>query len=162
MAPKKTYITCELTELDLSELDTTSQNLISEAKHAAERAYAPYSQFLVGAAVLLNNGKVFAANNQENVSFPVGTCAERLALGYAHGLEPDAKPIKLAIVARRAEEPARFAAVTPCGMCRQCISEYEVKFKQEIEILILTPNQRILVADGIRQFLPFKFEDLNH
>lgn len=161
MAPKIIKQVSELTEFAWEELDTTKQSLVSAAQQAVEKAYAPYSRFLVGAAVLLDNGNVFAASNQENVSFPVGTCAERLALGYAHGQYPEAKPLKIAIVARRTADPSTYAAVTPCGMCRQSISEYEVIFGQEIEILILTPHNTVLIGEGVKHFLPFKFEDLN-
>ncbi|WP_209332035.1 cytidine deaminase [Lunatimonas salinarum] len=161
MAQKKIRQVSELHELTLEELDLPRQSLVSAAQKAVEKAYAPYSQFLVGAAVLLDNGIVISANNQENVSFPVGTCAERLALGYACGQYPAANPLKIAIAARRMETPSTYAAVTPCGMCRQTISEYEVHFGQEMEILILTPNQTVLVSDGVKHLLPFKFEDLN-
>ncbi|MCC5936714.1 MAG: cytidine deaminase [Lunatimonas sp.] len=161
MPPKKIKQVSELTEWEWEELDSGKQSLVSAAQKALETAYAPYSQFLVGAAVLLDNENVFAASNQENVSFPVGTCAERLALGYAYGQFPKAKPLKIAIAARRTSDLSTYAAVTPCGMCRQSISEYEVLFGQEMEILILTPQKTVLIGEGIKQFLPFKFEDLN-
>lgn len=161
MSPKKIQTTSTLIEYEPGELDSDSWSLILAAKEIAEKAYAPYSGFLVGAAVLLENGKVFTANNQENVSFPVGVCAERLALGYAHGNFPESRPIKLAIVARRKATPKTYAAVTPCGLCRQSINEYEVKFGGEIEILILTPTGSVLKSKGIKNFLPFKLDDLN-
>ncbi|MFD2202398.1 cytidine deaminase [Shivajiella indica] len=142
---------------DWSEED---RNLIELAQKISKNAHAPYSDFLVGAAVLLDNGKVFAANNQENVSFPVGICAERAALSYAMANFPDSRPKKIAIFARRRHED-RIASVTPCGLCRQTINEYEVKFKSPIEVMMLSPEGHLLVANGIEQLLPFRFNDLN-
>jgi cytidine deaminase len=133
--------------------------LISRAIEILESAHAPYSGFLVGAALLLENGSVFAANNQENVSYPVGICAERAVLSYALGNHPDIRPLKIAIAAKRKGE-YKYAYVTPCGMCRQTISEYEIKYGAAIEILMLNGNDEILKAEGIEQLLPFRFHNL--
>ncbi|MFC0655673.1 cytidine deaminase [Mongoliitalea lutea] len=149
-----------LMELDLSELSSVENTLIEKAKELMEKAYAPYSEFFVGASVLLENGEIFSANNQENVSFPVGVCAERAALAYAIGNFPDQAPVKIAIVAKK-QGLDRLANVTPCGSCRQTINEYELKFKKPVEILILTPENTVLKAEGIENFLPFRFKDLN-
>jgi cytidine deaminase len=134
--------------------------LITRASEILETAHAPYSGFLVGAALLLENGSIFVANNQENVSFPVGVCAERAVLSYAMGNHPDSRPIKLAIVAKRKGDK-KMATVTPCGLCRQTINEYEVKYGHPIELLMLNPEEEILKASGIDQLLPFRFNDLN-
>jgi cytidine deaminase len=136
------------------------KQLIELAHETLKKAHAPYSGFLVGAALLLENGKVFAANNQENVSFPVGICAERAVLSYAMGNFPNSKPLKIAIVARRKDESG-VATVTPCGLCRQTINEYEVKFQSPITVMMLSPDGNMLVANGIEQLLPFRFNDLN-
>jgi cytidine deaminase len=161
MTKKKIEITSTLTLHTWSSLAEDVQELVSKAKDAAEKAYAPYSQFLVGAAVLLQDGQVFTANNQENVCFPVGVCAERILLGYTHANFPEIPPIKLAIVARRAAGKDDYATVTPCGLCRQSISEYEMKFGQPIALFMYMPSGEVLQANGIDQLLPFKFEDLN-
>ena len=134
--------------------------LIHRASEILETAHAPYSGFLVGAALLLENGSIFVANNQENVSFPVGVCAERAVLSYAMGNYPHSRPLKLAIVAKRKGEK-NMATVTPCGLCRQTINEYEMKFGHPIELLMLNPKEEILKASGIDQLLPFRFNDLN-
>jgi cytidine deaminase len=134
--------------------------LISRAKEILESAHAPYSKFLVGAVLLLENGEVFAANNQENVSFPVGICAERAVLSYVMGNFPTIKPQKIAIAAKRQGENG-YAYVTPCGMCRQTINEYEMKFGAPIEILLLNDQEEILKAEGIEQLLPFRFNNIN-
>lgn len=134
--------------------------LTEMAKEIMHKAHAPYSDFLVGAALLLDNGKMFAANNQENVSFPVGVCAERAVLSYAIGNFPESRPVKIIIVAKK-REAGRYATVTPCGLCRQTINEYEVKFDAPIQIMMLSPNGDLLLAQSIEALLPFRFNDLN-
>jgi cytidine deaminase len=141
-------------------LNSEYQELIRLAKIASENAYAPYSNFKVGASVLLENGLTFSANNQENICFPVGICAERILLGYTHANYPTMKPLMLAIAARKADNTG-YATVTPCGLCRQTISEYEMKFGHSIEIIMYGPGENVLIAEGIDRLLPFKFEDLN-
>ncbi|MCH7408784.1 cytidine deaminase [Belliella sp. DSM 111904] len=140
-----------------SEIDAS---LLAEAERILEIAHAPYSNFLVGAALLLEDGQIFSANNQENVSFPVGVCAERAVLSYAMGNNPNTAPVKLAIVAKR-RAGMELATVTPCGLCRQTINEYEFKFGKPIEILMLGPGDEMYRASGIDQLLPFRFSDLN-
>jgi len=157
---KKIEQKVELTLLDFSELENEEIDLINHAKLSIQNSYAPYSNFHVGAAVLLENGEILSANNQENASFPVGVCAERILMGYANANYPSTRPLKIAIAARRNGEK-KFAAVSPCGLCRQTISEYEVKFGGDIAILMLTPDEKILKAKNISQLLPFKFSDLN-
>ncbi|AWW31322.1 cytidine deaminase [Echinicola strongylocentroti] len=145
--------------LEMSELTEQEVELLDKAKKALENAYAPYSNFNVGAALLLEDGQILTANNQENASFPVGVCAERTLLGYANANFPKVKPLKIMIVAKRSQE-SNYATVSPCGLCRQTINEYELKFDQAIEILMLTPEGNILKAENISQLLPFKFDDL--
>ncbi|GAB3648116.1 cytidine deaminase [Echinicola sediminis] len=156
---KKIEQKVSLSLLDFSELTRVEQGLIEQAKKALKQAYAPYSAFNVGAAVLLENGKILSANNQENAAFPVGVCAERILLGYASANFPQLKPLQIAIAAQRSGETG-FAAISPCGLCRQTISEYEKKFDQEIAVLMLTPDEKILKAENISQLLPFKFNEL--
>jgi len=157
---KKIEKTVTLEVLQWHELEDGVQLLINIAKESSKHAYAPYSDFMVGAALLLDNGEVLSGNNQENASYPVGNCAERVVLGYSHARYPDAKPLRLAVVARRRNEE-NFATVTPCGLCRQTISEYEQRYGQPIEIFMLTPEGEILKASSIDELLPFKFHDLN-
>lgn len=161
MNTKKIEISSTLSLHSWTSLPQDIQELVSKAKAATENAYAPYSGFMVGAAVLLQDGQVYTANNQENVCFPVGVCAERILLGYTHANFPEIPPTKLAIVARRASGKEDYATVTPCGLCRQSISEYEIKFGLPIELYMYMPSGEVLQASGIDQLLPFKFEDLN-
>jgi len=151
-------VTLELYPWD--ELTEEVQLLINKAKEASDMAYAPYSNFMVGAALLLDNGEILSGNNQENASYPVGICAERVVLGYSHARYPEAKPRQLAVVAKRRNE-LDYATVSPCGLCRQTISEYEQRYNQPIEIYMLKPNGEVLKAGSIDELLPFKFHDLN-
>src|SRR5690606_25548619 len=104
----------------LSELDPKRKKLIEKSIEIAEKAYVPYSNFHVGAAVLLDNGEILTGNNQENASYPVGICAERTLLSYVHANFPYNKKIRLAISVLDTDKD-----VSPCGLCRQTLLEYE-------------------------------------
>ena len=156
--PKKIEKTVRLFSFTWDELDNPIKVLIEKAKISAENAHAPYSNFLVGAALLLENGEIVTGNNQENVSFPAGICAERVAISYAQANFPDSRPLKIAVVAKKREQE-NYAYVTPCGICRQTICEYEEKFKNPIEIYMLNSKGEVYKAEGIDDLLPFKFTD---
>lgn len=157
---KKINFETEFEELTWEELTAEEQQLMMRARKISETAYAPYSGFQVGAALRLESGEILQSSNQENVSFPVGTCAERLVLGYAGANYPDVAVKQLAIVARRKGDQA-WAKVSPCGMCRQAISETELRFGSPISLLLQKANGDILRFTGIQSLLPFKFDDLN-
>ena len=157
---KKITDKIELEELAFSELDPREAALLKRAQEISTKAYAPYSKFQVGAAVELANGEIYQSSNQENVSFPVGTCAERLLLGYVGANFPELAPKTIAIVARR-EGDVDWAGVSPCGMCRQAINEAENRYNSPISILILQPKGIVLRFQGIRHLLPLKFDDLH-
>lgn len=157
---KKITDTIELEELAFSELDPREASLVQRAQEISMKAYAPYSKFQVGAAVLLANGEIYQSSNQENVSFPVGTCAERLLLGYVGANFPEQAPQLLAIVARR-EGDIDWAGVSPCGMCRQAINETENRYQSPITILLVQPKGIVLRFQGIHHLLPLKFDDLH-
>lgn len=157
---KKITDKIELEELAFSELDPREAALLKRAQEISTKAYAPYSKFQVGAAVELANGEIYQSSNQENVSFPVGTCAERLLLGYVGANFPELAPKTIAIVARR-EGDVDWAGVSPCGMCRQAINEAENRYNSPISILILQPKGIVLRFQGIRHLLPLKFDELH-
>lgn len=157
---KKIISTSSLEIIPVENLDAIRLNLLQLAGNAAALAYAPYSNFRVGAAVILEDGQTFWANNQENICFPVGVCAERILLGYTHANFPDLKPEILVITAKKSDNSG-LATVTPCGLCRQSISEYERKFNASIEILMNRPDGTLLRANGIQDLLPYQFDDLN-
>jgi cytidine deaminase len=157
---KKVTETVEMEELLLQELSAAELHLIQRAQEISKRAYAPYSNFHVGASLVLENGEVFQSSNQENVSFPTGVCAERLLLGYVGANNPDLAPLMLAIVAQRAGEED-WAEVSPCGVCRQTINEVENRFNRPITLLLLRNKNQVLRIRGIKELLPLKFDNLN-
>ena len=140
------------TILELPEID---RQLILEARKATTRAYAPYSGFHVGAAVLLGNGKIIAGNNQENSAYPSGLCAERVALFYANANYPESEIKTIAGSAAKndilVDEP-----VKPSGSCRQSLAETELRFEHPIRI-ILDGKKSILVLQGVESLLPLSF-----
>ncbi len=141
---------------DLSELGPAEQVLIQAAREASKNAYAPYSNFHVGAALRLGNGKVVTGNNQENSAFTAGLCAERVALFHANATFPDVAVTALAVTAENGGSLVPDP-VKPCGSCRQAIVEAEVRFKRPIRI-ILDGKSKILVFEGVDNLLPFAFK----
>ncbi|MFC2152208.1 cytidine deaminase [Bacteroidota bacterium] len=139
----------------LAELDKLYQELIQKAKEAAEKAYAPYSKFKVGAAVLLENDEIIQGNNQENAAYPSGLCAERVAIFYANSKHPDI-PIKAIAVTAITEEGFVKDPIPPCGSCLQVMLESEKRSNSSIEV-ILYGTDKITIADSIKQFLPIYF-----
>jgi cytidine deaminase len=140
----------------LPDLPKADQKLILAAREAAKRAYAPYSKFYVGAALLLNNGEIVSGNNQENAAFPTGLCAERVALFSAHANFPETAVKTLAVTAYNSNGLVE-GPVKPCGSCRQAMVETEVRFKQPMRI-ILDGKKKIQVFEGVDNLLPFAFK----
>lgn len=140
----------------IDELNEADVNLVKKARAAAENAWAPYSHFQVGAAVLLDNGEVIMGNNQENAAYPSGLCAERVALFAANANYPDSKVITLAISANSSGKLVT-QVVKPCGSCRQAILETETRFAEPIR-LILDGAEEIYIVEGIKNLLPLSFD----
>lgn len=138
------------------ELPTELQNLLSEAEAAAKRAYAKYSHFQVGAAILLNNGKIITGCNQENAVYPCGLCAERVAAFAASAAFPEVPFSKIAITAINPAEPLK-EPVSPCGSCRQVLFEYEQKFGQPIEVILAGQEGVVYHFPNVAQLLPYTF-----
>ena len=139
----------------LAELDKKYQELIQKAKEAAKTAYAPYSEFNVGAAVLLENGEIIQGNNQENAAYPSGLCAERVAIFYANSKYPNVA-IKAIAVTANTEKGFIKEPIPPCGSCLQVMLESEKRSDNSIQVL-LYGQDKITVADSIKQFLPVNF-----
>lgn len=151
---KKYTFQFEYTQYDsVDELDETRKKLIEKSKEIAKSAYVPYSNFHVGAAVLLDNGKIITGNNQENASYPVGICAERTLLSYVHANFPKQKKMILAISVLDTDKN-----VSPCGLCRQSILEYEGIQNQPIEIILSNRSGSILVIPSASKLLPLHFD----
>lgn len=138
------------------ELDAETLHLIAEAKQAAITSYAPYSNFHVGAAVMLDDGTIIKGNNQENAAYPSGLCAERTALFYAHAQHPQTPIRKIAIAACQ-DEKFTHLPVTPCGACRQVMAEYAGKNEATMQV-ILYGTESIYIIDDARELLPLTFE----
>ncbi len=160
---KKVEIHSEFVEYgNVDELPDDDQRLVVEARLSVNKAYAPYSRFQVGAAVLLENGIVMRGNNQENASYPIGLCAERVAIFAAGANYPGVKIKAVAITAQsdlfHIDKP-----ITPCGACGQAIAEYEHRYHGPIRMIMVGETGKVLVADSISQFLPYQFtaDDLN-
>ena len=140
--------------LDRSELSEQDRQLEERALEVAQKAYAPYSCFHVGAAVLLANGEIVTGSNQENAAYPSGTCAERTALFWAGAQWPDVAVERLAIVA--INSTGRVPFISPCGSCRQVIMETTTRF-HPFPILLMGEEKTILLED-CRYLLPFGFD----
>lgn len=150
---EKKEIILEFIEYNSADELTGDENeLIATAKSSAKNAYAPYSHFKVGAAVLLSNGKIIAANNQENAAYPSGLCAERIAIFSAVAQNPDVAIKTIAISADTNNYP-----VTPCGACRQVIAEYETKFNNKIKIIMTGASGKVISTDSVKNLLPMMF-----
>ena len=141
----------------ISELSQDIQNLMSEAIEARNNAYAPYSNFNVGAAILLDNTKVVIGNNQENAAYPSGLCAERTAIYYAGAKYPKAKILKMALTAS-SQNQITDKPIPPCGACRQTIAEYEMKQEQPIEIYFMGAQGKVVKSNSLANLLPLLFE----
>ena len=141
----------------ISELSEQEQQLVANAKSALKTAYAPYSGFLVGASVLLENGKIINGSNQENVAYPSGLCAERVALFYAGARYPDVKVKKIA-VSVHSKNFEVTEVVSPCGACRQVMAEYEEKQEEAIKVILHSPTDEVLIANTVEDLLPFMFK----
>jgi cytidine deaminase len=149
-------ITAKIVFCALDELTDAEKMMIQHAKQAATKAYAPYSSFQVGAAVLLDNDEVVIGNNQENAAYSSGLCAERVALFYANARYPEAKVLTLAVAAQNmlgfSSEP-----ITPCGSCRQVLLEAENRYGSNIRILLYGADE-IAIVESIKDLLPLSFD----
>lgn len=141
----------------IEELSKDIQDLMNEAIAIRKKAYAPYSKFRVGAALLLDNGKIVLGSNQENAAYPSGLCAERVAIFHAGAIYPEAKILKIAISAASDTNPT-IAPIPPCGSCRQSIAEYEIKQETPIEIYFMGEIGAIYQSASLKNLLPFMFD----
>lgn len=141
---------------DISELTKEDAWLLNEAREVTKQAYAPYSNFFVGAAAKLVNGEIVAGTNQENASYPVGLCAERVLLASASTLYPEI-PIETMAVSYYSGNGNSKQPIAPCGMCRQYLQEYEIRVKQPIRLILAGLEGKIFVFEKASQLLPLGF-----
>jgi cytidine deaminase len=151
-------ITAKIRICNYKELLSEEKIIIEQAKESVFRAYAPYSGFQVGAAALLANGEVICGNNQENVAYPSGLCAERTALFYAHSQYPGEAVLALAIAAYT-DGDFLDRPISPCGACRQVLLETEIRFKQPVKI-ILYGKKEIFIVESVKDLLPLAFDSV--
>lgn len=150
-------ITARYLEYDSAEeMPPGDRLLIRMAQEATARSYAPYSRYHVGAVVKLSNGEIIAGSNQENASFPAGSCAERVALFAALSNFPDV-PVEAIAIAARADDFTVSAPVTPCGICRQAIVEHELRLNRKIRILMSGQQGPVYQFESISDLLPLSF-----
>lgn len=152
-------ITLKVKVAAYDELPEADRLMIDAAREAAHRAYAPYSHFSVGAAILLSNGEIISGSNQENVAYPSGLCAERTAAFYAHSRYPEAGFRKIAIAAIDTTGHEIPTPISPCGACRQVLLEYEMLAGHPVEVL-LAGQEGIYVVPSVRSLLPLSFTEI--
>ncbi|MEO0525746.1 MAG: cytidine deaminase [Bacteroidota bacterium] len=156
---KKKQVVFEFTSFNsLEDLPSTERQLMDAAVQARENAYAPYSNFNVGAAVLLANGEVVIGNNQENASYPSGLCAERVAIFQAGARYPNVQINMVAITATSRNYVVKEPAA-PCGNCRQAMAEYEQKQKTPIVLLLMGETGEVFKCESIADILPLAFNN---
>ena len=142
----------------IEEMDAADRMLVEEAIEAQKGSYAPYSNFLVGCAVLLENGEIHTGSNQENAAFPSGLCAERTAIFWISANFPDVRVKKIFVVGGPRIAQEANPPIPPCGGCRQSLMEYETKQQENIELYFASMNDEVYKVDAIKDLLPFYFD----
>ncbi len=140
------------------ELQPDIQELMHHSIKIRDKAYAPYSEFLVGAALLLKNGEIVLGNNQENACYPSGLCAERTAIYYAGANFPGVSIVRMALSARSLKYQL-LTPTPPCGACRQAIAEYEIKQEEPIEIYFMGETGKVVKSSSLSNLLPLIFDN---
>ena len=140
----------------ISELPDEDQWLLNEAREVTSNAYAPYSNFQVGAVARMANGQIVAGSNQENASFPVGLCAERVLLASISSLFPKI-PIEKIAVSYKSEHQKSDHPISPCGICRQSLQEFESRVKHPVQLILGGMSGPVFVIDSASRLLPLAF-----
>lgn len=155
---KKLSIPLEVEVLGYDELNDSERHLVQLAREATNRSYAPYSNFRVGAAILLDNGEIVEGSNQENVAYPSGTCAERSACYYAGARYPEARFEAIAIAAHGTDGEFTATPTPPCGACRQALLEYEMLAGHDVTVY-LAGRDNVYRISSIKALMPLAFTD---
>jgi cytidine deaminase len=140
----------------IEELPEEQQWLLNEAREITAQAYAPYSNFQVGAIARLANGEIVTGSNQENASFPVGLCAERVLLASASSLFPRI-PIHTIAISYKSENVKSDHPISPCGICRQALQEYETRVSHPVQLILGGMTGPVYVIDSASRLLPLAF-----
>lgn len=155
---KQISLTTNFTVFDsIDELKLSDKELMLKATEVRKNAYAPYSNFQVGVALLLDNGEIITGTNQENAAYPSGLCAERVAIFYAGANFPNAKVEKIFISASPKDKELD-KPIPPCGACRQSIAEYEIKQESPIEVYFMGAKGEIVKSNSLKDLLPLLFD----
>jgi cytidine deaminase len=141
----------------IDELNADDRELLNEAQNVTTKAYAPYSNFHVGAGARLDNGKIVTGTNQENASYPVGICAERVLLSSVSSFYPDAG-ISVIAISYYSKIVKSDHPIAPCGMCRQALNEFEGRIDKPIRLILGGVEGKIYVIKSARQLLPLAFD----
>ena len=141
---------------NISELPEEHQWLLNEAREVTANAYAPYSKFQVGAVARMANGEIVAGSNQENASFPVGLCAERVLLASVSSLFPKI-PIDTIAVSYKSEHQKSDHPISPCGICRQSLQEFESRVGHPVQLILGGMEGPVYVIDSATRLLPLAF-----
>jgi len=140
----------------IEELNANDKQLLIEARNVTDQAYAPYSNFHVGAAARLSNNKIVTGTNQENASYPIGICAERVLLSAVSSLYPGV-PIEAMAVSYQSKKVKSDHPISPCGMCRQALQEFEGRTSTRIRLILGGLEGKVYVINSVSQLLPLAF-----
>ncbi len=140
----------------IHELSKEDAWLLQEARKVTVNAYAPYSNFHVGAVAMMANGQVVTGTNQENASYPVGICAERVLLGTIATLQPNVEIVSMAI-SYSSDSVKSDHPISPCGMCRQALLEYETRLHKPIRLILGGMEGKVFIIKTASLLLPFAF-----
>jgi len=140
----------------IDELPEDLKKLLTEARAITEQAYAPYSNFQVGAIAKLANGETVSGSNQENASFPVGLCAERVLLASVSSVYPKV-PIETIAISYKSENVKSDHPISPCGICRQALQEYEGRINHPVKLILGGMTGPVYVIDSASRLLPLAF-----
>ena len=157
MAEKRINVTYQEYS-SVEEMTPEDQALVAAALEAQKGSYSPYSDFQVGAALLLANGVIVKGANQENIAYPSGLCAERVTMFAAMAQYPGV-PFEALAVTAHSESTLIDEPVAPCGACRQVMVEVEQQSKQPLRVLCQGETGPIFAFDGIESLMPFIFLD---
>ena len=139
------------------ELPSEILSLMKEAIEIRKKAYAPYSNFRVGTAILLKNGKIILGSNQENAAYPSGLCAERVAIFQAGAIYPTVE-IQAVTISAASDHNPTLKPIPPCGACRQSMHEYEAKQNQEIPVFFMGESGQVYKSNSVSNLLPLSFD----
>lgn len=154
---KEIRIEYELVD-SIDDLNLNDAALLKAAREVTANAYAPYSNFYVGAVAELNNGKTVSGTNQENASSPAGICSERVLLSAASVLYPNVPIITLAIsYVNKNKSDKNDQPVSPCGICRQSLVEYEERMQQKMRIILSAAKGKVIILESAAALLPLSF-----